>query len=165
MTGRLVRHGTRSDNADAACGLRGASRRPASSGRQLGVVFLEKLFLGHVPFGDLGKLDDEKTKLIARVRRIRGQVEAVERALESETECTDVLRLIASVRGAVNGLMGEVMEDHVLEHIVGAANACAGAPSAAAPIKLRLRRRKKSRLLRGKETRKDRCRRVCTNRV
>ena len=65
----------------------------------------------------------EKTKLIARVRRIRGQIEAVERALACETECTDVLRLIASVRGAVNGLMGEVMEDHVLEHVVGAANA------------------------------------------
>ena len=48
----------------------------------------------------------EKTKLIARVRRIRGQIEAVERALASETECTDVLRLIASVRGAVNGLDG-----------------------------------------------------------
>jgi DNA-binding FrmR family transcriptional regulator len=65
----------------------------------------------------------EKTKLIARVRRIRGQVEAVERALASETECTDVLRLIASVRGAVNGLMGEVMEDHILEHVVGAPSA------------------------------------------
>jgi DNA-binding FrmR family transcriptional regulator len=72
----------------------------------------------------------EKTKLIARVRRIRGQVEAVERALASETECTDVLRLIASVRGAVNGLMGEVMEDHILEHVVGAANAEARAKSA-----------------------------------
>lgn len=64
----------------------------------------------------------EKTKLIARVRRIRGQVEAVERALTSESECTDVLRLIASVRGAVNGLMGEVMQDHILEHVVGAAS-------------------------------------------
>jgi len=72
----------------------------------------------------------EKTKLIARVRRIRGQVEAVERALASETECTDVLRLIASVRGAVNGLMGEVMEDHILEHVVGAPNADARAKSA-----------------------------------
>lgn len=57
------------------------------------------------------------------MRRIRGQIEAVERALAAETECTDVLRLIASVRGAVNGLMGEVMEDHVLEHVVGAATA------------------------------------------
>ena len=59
----------------------------------------------------------EKSKLIARVRRIRGQVEAVERALESESECADVLRLIASVRGAVNGLMAEVMEDHIREHV------------------------------------------------
>ena len=72
----------------------------------------------------------EKTKLIARVRRIRGQIEAVERALSSESECTDVLRLIASVRGAVNGLMGEVMEDHILEHVVGAASADARTKSA-----------------------------------
>ena len=59
----------------------------------------------------------EKTKLIARVRRICGQMEAVERALKSESECADVLRLIASVRGAVNGLMAEVMEDHIREHV------------------------------------------------
>jgi DNA-binding FrmR family transcriptional regulator len=78
----------------------------------------------------MGHTIREKNKLIARVRRIRGQVEAVERALASETECTDVLRLIASVRGAVNGLMGEVMEDHILEHVVGAANADARTKSA-----------------------------------
>ena len=78
----------------------------------------------------MGHTIREKHKLIARVRRIRGQVEAVERALASETECTDVLRLIASVRGAVNGLMGEVMEDHILEHVVGAASADARTKSA-----------------------------------
>ena len=60
----------------------------------------------------------EKTKLLNRVRRIRGQVEAVERALESEAGCADVLQLIASVRGAVSGLMGEVMEDHIRLHVV-----------------------------------------------
>ena len=60
----------------------------------------------------------EKTKLLNRVRRIRGQVEALERALESELGCADVLQLIASVRGAVNGLMGEVMEDHIRLHVV-----------------------------------------------
>jgi DNA-binding FrmR family transcriptional regulator len=59
----------------------------------------------------------EKTKLLGRVRRIRGQVEAIERALEAEIGCSDVLQLIASVRGAVNGLMGEVMEDHVRYHL------------------------------------------------
>lgn len=59
----------------------------------------------------------EKTKLLARVRRIRGQIEAVERALEEEIGCADVLQLIASVRGAVNGLMGEVLEDHIRLHV------------------------------------------------
>ena len=63
----------------------------------------------------------EKTKLLARVRRIRGQLEAVERALETEVGCADVLQVIASVRGAVNGLMAEVIEDHVRCHV--------GAPS------------------------------------
>jgi DNA-binding FrmR family transcriptional regulator len=47
----------------------------------------------------------EKSKLLARVKRIRGQVEAVERALETEIGCADVLQLIASARGAINGLM------------------------------------------------------------
>jgi len=60
----------------------------------------------------------EKTKLLARVRRIRGQVEAIERALEAEVGCADVLQVIASVRGAMNGLMAEVMEDHIRFHVV-----------------------------------------------
>jgi len=54
----------------------------------------------------------EKSKLLARVRRIRGQVEAIERALAAEAPCAEVLQVIASVRGAVNGLMAEVVEDH-----------------------------------------------------
>ncbi len=59
----------------------------------------------------------EKTKLMNRVRRIRGQVEAVERALEEEKGCADVLQLIAAARGAINGLMAEVIEDHVMLHV------------------------------------------------
>ena len=59
----------------------------------------------------------EKSKLLARVRRIRGQVEAIERALEAEVGCADVLQVIASVRGAMNGLMAEVLEDHVRCHV------------------------------------------------
>ena len=59
----------------------------------------------------------EKTKLISRVRRIRGQIEAVERALEEEKGCADVLQLIAGARGAINGLMAEVIEDHILLHV------------------------------------------------
>jgi DNA-binding FrmR family transcriptional regulator len=60
----------------------------------------------------------EKARLIARVRRIKGQAEALERALEQELGCADVLMLVASMRGAVNGLTAEVMEDHIRNHIV-----------------------------------------------
>jgi DNA-binding FrmR family transcriptional regulator len=59
----------------------------------------------------------EKAKLLGRVRRIRGQVEALERALEAEKGCAEVLHQIAAVRGAMNGLMAEVIEDHVHTHI------------------------------------------------
>ena len=60
----------------------------------------------------------EKSKLLARVRRIKGQAEAVERALEAELGCTDVLMLVASMRGAIYGLTAEVMEDHIRHHVV-----------------------------------------------
>ena len=64
----------------------------------------------------------EKTKLLGRVRRIRGQVEAIERALEAELGCRDVLMLVASVRGAVNGLTAELVEDHIRHHVVDPAS-------------------------------------------
>lgn len=60
----------------------------------------------------------EKGKFLVRVRRIRGQVEAIERALESEQECASVLHLMAACRGALNGLMAEVMEGHVRFHVL-----------------------------------------------
>ncbi len=62
----------------------------------------------------------EKSKLLSRVRRIRGQVEALERALEAERGCAQVLQQIAAVRGAINGLMLEVMEDHIETHVASA---------------------------------------------
>jgi FrmR/RcnR family transcriptional regulator, repressor of frmRAB operon len=62
----------------------------------------------------------EKNKLLARVRRIRGQIEAIERALEEEAGCGTVMHLIAGVRGATSGLMNEVLEDHVRTHLIDA---------------------------------------------
>ena len=62
----------------------------------------------------------EKKKLLARVKRIKGQVEAIERALVAEAGCEKVLHLIAGVRGATTGLMAEVVEDHVRSHLVDA---------------------------------------------
>lgn len=58
----------------------------------------------------------DKAKLLARVRRIRGQVEAVERALAEEAGCETVMHQIAGIRGAVSGLMAEVVEAHVRAH-------------------------------------------------
>ena len=55
----------------------------------------------------------EKQKLLARVRRIRGQVEAIERALDGEAECERIMHMIAGIRGGIAGLMAEVVEDHV----------------------------------------------------
>jgi DNA-binding FrmR family transcriptional regulator len=63
----------------------------------------------------------EKTKLLGRVRRIRGQVEALEHALEDERGCTAVMQQIAAVRGAINGLMAEVIEDHIHVHVANPA--------------------------------------------
>lgn len=62
----------------------------------------------------------EKQKLLARVRRIRGQVEAIERALDGEAGCEQVMHLIAGARGAMAGLMAEVVEEHVRTHLVDA---------------------------------------------
>ena len=55
---------------------------------------------------------------MVRARRLRGMVEAIERALEGEAGCEQVLHLIAGVRGATAGLMAEVLEDHVRTHLV-----------------------------------------------
>jgi FrmR/RcnR family transcriptional regulator, repressor of rcnA expression len=60
----------------------------------------------------------EKVKLLNRVRRVRGQVEAVERALEEEQGCAAVLHLIVAARGALNSLMTEVIEDHIRLNVV-----------------------------------------------
>lgn len=62
----------------------------------------------------------QKEKLIARVRRLKGQLEGIERALEAEAPCAEVLRQLASVRGAMSGLTAEVMEDHLREHVLAA---------------------------------------------
>lgn len=59
-----------------------------------------------------------KKKLLARVGRIRGQVEAIERALNTEAECERIMHMIAGIRGSVAGLMAEVVEDHIRTHLV-----------------------------------------------
>lgn len=72
-----------------------------------------------------------KAKLLNRARRIRGQVEALERALDSEQACSEVLRLIAAARGAMDSLMAEVLEGHIREHATTSHRDTKGALAAA----------------------------------
>jgi len=60
----------------------------------------------------------EKQKLLNRIRRIRGQVEATEQAIRSDIGCAAVMHQLVACRGAINSLLAEVLEDHVREHLV-----------------------------------------------
>lgn len=60
----------------------------------------------------------DKTKLLARVRRIQGQTAALEKQLDNGNNCIAVLQQIAAIRGAVNGLMAAVIEGHLIDHVV-----------------------------------------------
>lgn len=60
----------------------------------------------------------DKDKLVARVRRIRGQIEGIERAILEERACHEVLQTVTAARGALNGLVGELIEDHVRFHVL-----------------------------------------------
>lgn len=59
----------------------------------------------------------EKQKLLSRIKRLGGQVSAVERSVAEGDECADILMLLAAIRGGVNSLMAEILEDHIRLHI------------------------------------------------
>jgi DNA-binding FrmR family transcriptional regulator len=61
---------------------------------------------------------ESKQKLLNRVRRLRGQIDALERALEIDASCSEVMRLLTAARGAINGLMAEVVKDHIQMHMI-----------------------------------------------
>lgn len=65
----------------------------------------------------MGHIASNKDDLLKRVKRIAGQIQAVERALESDADCAKTLHLVAATRGAINGLMDEIIEDHAREHV------------------------------------------------
>ena len=65
----------------------------------------------------------EKTKLLNRLRRLRGQIEAIERAVGEDQDCSRVLQQATACRGALDGFIAEVMEDHIREHMVDPAAA------------------------------------------
>jgi DNA-binding FrmR family transcriptional regulator len=60
----------------------------------------------------------DKTKLLNRVRRIKGQIESIERALEAEGDSTAILHTLAACHGAINGFMSELLEGHIRHHVI-----------------------------------------------
>ena len=65
----------------------------------------------------MSHLSREKLDLVTRTRKIVGQLEAVERALNQDEPCGEVLQRLAAARGAINSLMAELMEDHIRNHM------------------------------------------------
>ena len=65
----------------------------------------------------MAHLVHDKKQILTRIRRIKGQAEAMEKALNDDIDCAAILQQIASIRGAVNGLMAEVLEKHIREHL------------------------------------------------
>ena len=60
----------------------------------------------------------DKQKLLMRVRRIRGQIDALEKLLAAEADCSKTLHLTVACRGAINSLMAEILEGHIRFHVV-----------------------------------------------
>jgi DNA-binding FrmR family transcriptional regulator len=65
----------------------------------------------------MAHLSKHNDALLARVRRITGQMSAIERALMTGEDCSTTLHLVAGARGAINGLMAEIIQEHVREHV------------------------------------------------
>ena len=66
----------------------------------------------------MSHVENEKKKLLNRLKRLKGQIEALERAIEEDRECARVLQQATSCRGALDGFIAEVIEDHIREHMI-----------------------------------------------
>ncbi len=88
----------------------------------------------------MAHLEQSRAELLARVHRIAGQVGAIERGLERGAPCGDVLHLVAAVRGAVNGLLDEIIVDHLEQHVAKAGLTDAERAAAADELKTVIRR-------------------------
>jgi DNA-binding FrmR family transcriptional regulator len=76
----------------------------------------------------------ERKRVVTRLRRIKGQAEALERAVEAGTECVDLLQQLAALRGATYGLMADVLESHMRETFGPTAARQADAPAQDAEV-------------------------------
>lgn len=66
----------------------------------------------------MSHVNDSAKKIKIRLKKIKGQLDAVEKCLDSDKECAEVLQTLAAARGAINSLFGELVEEHIQEHII-----------------------------------------------
>jgi DNA-binding FrmR family transcriptional regulator len=67
--------------------------------------------------GNMSHLSREKLDLVTRTKKVIGQLESVLRGLNEDEQCADILQRLAAARGAINSLMGELLEDHIRNHM------------------------------------------------
>jgi DNA-binding FrmR family transcriptional regulator len=65
----------------------------------------------------MSHLSKEKLDLVTRTKKVIGQLESVLRGLNDDEQCADILQRLAAARGAINSLMGELLEDHIRNHM------------------------------------------------
>lgn len=63
--------------------------------------------------------DRDRQKLLNRVRRMRGQLDAIERGIDDDTATIAILQQATACRGALDGFIGEVIEHHIRQHLWG----------------------------------------------
>ncbi|GHC60976.1 hypothetical protein GCM10007315_26160 [Gemmobacter tilapiae] len=74
----------------------------------------------HTPYSYgiiMSHLHRDKSKLLARVKRLKGQIEGIERAVQADEDCAALLHLVASVRGAMQGFTAELIDEHLIHHV------------------------------------------------
>ena len=86
--------------------------------RQRSIGSLATYTLPGYPIPHMAHVIQNKKKLLARVSRIRGQINGIERALEENHDCGELLLTLAACRGALNALMAEILEGHVRQHVL-----------------------------------------------
>jgi DNA-binding FrmR family transcriptional regulator len=105
---------------DASRGVHPSRKPPSRASSLFGYrrALLHILYLGILSKITMAHTIQDKRKLLARLGRIRGQINAIEKALNEERDCGDVLLTLAACRGAMNALMAEILEGHVRLHLL-----------------------------------------------
>ena len=64
-----------------------------------------------------------KAKILGRLRRIEGQVQGIQRMVEEDKDCVDILLQLAAVQGAVEQVRKLLLGQHLASCVVGAVRA------------------------------------------